>query len=178
MQPSADTTAAAGASGTGTRAGARTKAWARALTAPGAGTGPRWPLLVLRVCTVLLLLLTLLQPVLAGLFITGDTDLLRLHEQNATVIATLSWITVAAAVTLWRPGRGPMWPIGLTLAVAGLIEAQSGFGYARQLGLHIPLGTALVAGLTAQTYWVFAHRQRARHARAAAEDAAAKDAAR
>ncbi|MEV0219528.1 hypothetical protein [Streptomyces sp. NPDC050704] len=118
----------------------------------------RWPLVLLRVCTCVLLLLTLAQPVLAGMFITGDTDLLDLHALNATLVSTMSWLTVAAAVTLWRPGGGPAWPIGLTLLVAGLVEAQSGFGYARDLALHIPLGVALVAGLTAQTYWVFAHR--------------------
>ncbi|MDL5201247.1 hypothetical protein [Streptomyces sp. ALI-76-A] len=118
----------------------------------------RWPLTVLRACTCVLLLLTLAQPVLAGMFITGDTDLLDLHALNATLVSVMSWLTVAAAVTLWRPGGGPVWPVGLTLVTAGLVEAQSGFGYARQLALHIPLGVALVAGLTAQTYWVFAHR--------------------
>ncbi|WP_405612561.1 hypothetical protein [Streptomyces sp. NBC_00076] len=118
----------------------------------------RWPLTVLRACTCVLLLLTLAQPVLAGMFITGDTDLLDVHALNATLVSVMSWLTVAAAVTLWRPGGGPAWPIGLTLLIAGLVEAQSGFGYARQLSLHIPLGVALVAGLTAQTYWVFAHR--------------------
>ncbi|MEV2214610.1 hypothetical protein AB0H86_24680 [Streptomyces sp. NPDC050997] len=121
----------------------------------------RWPLTVLRTSTCVLLLLTLAQPVLAGMFITGDTDLLDLHALNATLVSVMSWLTVAAAVTLWRPGGGPAWPIGLTLLIAGLVEAQSGFGYARQLYLHIPLGVALVAGLTAQTYWVFAHRPRA-----------------
>ncbi|MFF0158160.1 hypothetical protein ACFYRY_11610 [Streptomyces sp. NPDC005263] len=118
----------------------------------------RWPLTVLRTCTCVLLLLTLAQPVLAGLFITGDTDLLDVHAFNATLISIMSWLTVGAAVTLWRPGGGPAWPIGLTLLIASLVEAQGGFGYARQLSLHIPLGVALVAGLTAQTYWVFAHR--------------------
>ncbi|WSQ08613.1 hypothetical protein OG604_13000 [Streptomyces sp. NBC_01231] len=118
----------------------------------------RWPLTVLRACTCVLLLLTLAQPVLAGMFITGDTDLLDVHALNATLVSVMSWLTVAAAVTLWRPGGGPAWPIGLTLLIAGLVEAQSGFGYARQLSLHIPLGVSLVAGLTAQTYWVFAHR--------------------
>ncbi|MGW0333142.1 hypothetical protein ACWD0J_14940 [Streptomyces sp. NPDC003011] len=118
----------------------------------------RWPLTALRGCTCVLLLLTLAQPVLAGMFVTGDTDLLDLHALNATLVSVMSWLTVAAAVTLWRPGGGPVWPAGLTLVIAGLVEAQSGFGYARQLALHIPLGVALVAGLTAQTYWVFAHR--------------------
>ncbi|CAM5724119.1 hypothetical protein SALBM311S_00531 [Streptomyces alboniger] len=118
----------------------------------------RWPLPLLRACTCVLLLLTLAQPVLAGMFITGDTDLLDVHALNATLISVMSWLTVAAAVTLWRPGGGPAWPIGLTLLIAGLVEAQSGFGYARQQSLHIPLGVALVAGLTAQTYWVFTHR--------------------
>lgn len=126
---------------------------------PGpARAAKRWPLVVLRTLVCALTLLMLIQPVLAGQFITGDSDLLDLHALNATFISAVSWILVAAAVTLWRPGGGPVWPIGVTLLVAGLVEAQSGFGYARNLAVHIPLGVALVAGMTALGYWVFTYR--------------------
>lgn len=132
-------------------------------TSPGLGPtavapNRRWPLLVLRVLVCALTVLMMIQPVLAGQFVTGDSDLLELHELNATFISAVSWTLVASAVTLWRPGGGPLWPVGVTLLVAGLVEAQSGFGYSRNLAVHIPLGVALVAGMTALACWVFSYR--------------------
>ncbi|MGP9017709.1 hypothetical protein ACT1U9_04785 [Streptomyces sp. BR1] len=120
---------------------------------------PRWPIVVMRTVTCLFLLLVLVQPVLAGLFITGDTDMLRLHALNATFISTASWLNVGAAAAVWRFGRGPLWPVGLTLVIGGLVEAQSGFGYSRTLALHLPLGVGLTAAATALTYWVFSQRR-------------------
>ncbi|MFF3327792.1 hypothetical protein [Streptomyces sp. NPDC002889] len=120
--------------------------------------GRRWPLILLRCIITSFLLLTLVQPVLAGMFITGDVDLLDLHEINAHTISFLSWLLVINAVLLWRPGRGPLWPLAVAVLVSFLVQLQSGSGFSRNLGLHIPLGVALVAGATALTYWSFAHR--------------------
>ncbi|MFD4143376.1 hypothetical protein OHS70_03945 [Streptomyces sp. NBC_00390] len=118
----------------------------------------RWPLILLRCIMTTFLLLTLVQPVLAGMFITGDVDLLTLHEINAHTISFLSWLLVINTVLLWRPGRGPLWPLAVAVLVAFLVQLQSGSGFSRNLGLHIPLGVALVAGATALTYWAFASR--------------------
>jgi hypothetical protein len=51
------------------------------------------------------------------------------------------------AVLVWRPGRGPGWPALASLALLLAEEFQMGFGYARLLGLHVPLGVAIF-GLT------------------------------
>ncbi|MFD9226040.1 hypothetical protein ACFWDI_39960 [Streptomyces sp. NPDC060064] len=139
-------------------AAARSSPRRRAGGTPAVRKVRRWPLIVLRCVITAFLLLTLLQPVLAGMFITGDVDLLDLHEINAHTISFLSWLLVINTVLLWRPGRGPAWPIALAVVVAFLVQTQTGSGYSRALGLHIPLGVALVAGATALTYWAFAYR--------------------
>jgi hypothetical protein len=48
---------------------------------------------------------------------------------------------------VWRPGRGPGWPALASLALLLAEELQLGFGYARILALHVPLGVAIF-GLT------------------------------
>jgi hypothetical protein len=40
-----------------------------------------------------------------------------------------------AAILLWRPGRGPSWPIWVSLAFFLAAEAQSALGYARTVSL-------------------------------------------
>ncbi|MDH2390854.1 hypothetical protein QCN29_19060 [Streptomyces sp. HNM0663] len=125
---------------------------------PAARRVRRWPLIVMRCLVTAFLLLTLVQPVLAGMFITGDVDLLALHEVNSHTLTFLSWLMVVSAVLLWRPGRGPWWPMPVTVLIAFLVQTQSGFGYSRSLALHIPLGVALTAGATALVFWSFTPR--------------------
>ncbi|MEV6399152.1 hypothetical protein AB0M39_30945 [Streptomyces sp. NPDC051907] len=118
----------------------------------------RWPVILLRCLITAFLVLTLVQPVLAGMFVTGEVDLLELHEINAHTISFLSWLLVVSAVLLWRPGRGPLWPIPVALLLSVLVQMQSGWGFSRALELHIPVGVALTAGATALAYWAFSYR--------------------
>lgn len=102
-----------------------------------------WSVWLLRASTVLVTVFVLLQPVLAGLFVTGDVGMLGLHSLNANVILLLVLIQLVAAFLVWRPGGGAVWPIWTSLAYLLLIEAQAGFGYARLVAVHIPFGVAL-----------------------------------
>ncbi|MFE9383027.1 hypothetical protein ACFYMO_07265 [Streptomyces sp. NPDC007025] len=129
-------------------------------TAAGAA-GPRvrrWPIVLLRAVVTLFLLLLLVQPVLAGMFISGDVDLLELHEINSHTITFTGWVLVLAAVLVWRPGRGPLWPAVLALLLSFVISTQAGWGYARELELHIPMGVFLVSAGTALVHWAYAYR--------------------
>ncbi|MEU7646358.1 hypothetical protein [Streptomyces huasconensis] len=117
-----------------------------------------WPLHLLRACTVLVLLDTLLQAALAGLFVTGDLDLLAWHAANATVLATLNLAQTAAAVLVWRRLRGPGWPPAASALLAILVWVEHDLGEARVLAGHMPLGMAVFGCATALTYWAFAHR--------------------
>jgi hypothetical protein len=83
------------------------------------------------------------QPVLAGLFVTGDVGMLRIHSTIAGFITTLLFFQFVAAILLWRPGRGPSWPIWASLAFFLVAEVQGALGYARTVSLHIPLGVLL-----------------------------------
>ena len=102
---------------------------------------------LLRVSAALVAALVLAQSVLAGLFVTGDVGMLSLHSATASLLAALAFLQVVAAVLVWRPGRGPAWPIWASVMFFLLIEAQSAAGYARALALHIPMGV-LMFGLS------------------------------
>ncbi|CAM3833238.1 hypothetical protein KIPE111705_27240 [Kibdelosporangium persicum] len=103
---------------------------------------------LLRTAGVLFLVAVLGQAVLAGLFVTGDTGFLDVHEINSTVVglAAIAWII--ASIVLKAPLRMVLVGVAALLATG----AQIGLGHARGLGLHIPLGVALFgAGITLTT---------------------------
>lgn len=124
------------------------------------GRGARWPIGVLRAVSVLVLIQVLLQAALAGGFVTGQVSLLGLHSANGILLFITSGLLVVGAVLLVRPGRGPWWPIVLTTAVWFLVAFQSGIGFARMIGLHIPIGVALMGLISGFTWWTCAYRTR------------------
>jgi hypothetical protein len=105
-----------------------------------AGRVPGWAAWLLRVLVLLTAVLVLLQPVSAGLFVTGDVGMLGMHSAGHIFIALVLMLQIVAAILVWRPGRGPSWPIWATVGLFFLVETQAGFGFARMLALHIPLG--------------------------------------
>lgn len=118
----------------------------------------RWPLRVLRVVAVLVLLDTLAQAALAGLFVTGDLDLLTWHAANAGVLSALTVVQTVAALVVWRAARGPLWPAVASAVLVVLVSVQRGLGEARILAGHMPLGMAVFGCAAALTCWAFAHR--------------------
>lgn len=84
------------------------------------------------------------QPILIGLFVAGDFDMLTPHAIVGGLILTVCMVQWASALLLWLPGRYSPWPLLLTIAmfIAEIIQLSA--GYARNLGLHVPLGVALV----------------------------------
>jgi hypothetical protein len=101
----------------------------------------------LRAIVLLHAVLVLTQAALAGQFLAGHGAWLRVHETNAGIIQLVGLVQLVVAVLLWRPGRGPGWPALASLALLVAEEFQIGFGYARVLALHVPLGVAIF-GLT------------------------------
>ncbi|MFG1603927.1 hypothetical protein [Actinoplanes sp. NPDC049265] len=126
---------------------------------PPSGRRPAsWPIGVLRGLSFLVVLQVLLQAVLAGGFVTGEVSLLGLHSTNGIVLFVTSGLLVAGSVLLVRPGRGPWWPIVLTSVVWLLIAVQDWFGFARMIGLHIPIGVALMGLITGFAWWTGMYR--------------------
>lgn len=120
----------------------------------------RWPLRLLRAAAVLVLLDTLAQAALAGLFVTGDLDLLAWHAANAGVLSALTVLETVAASLVWRRLRGPGWPVVASAALVALVGVQRGLGEARVLAGHIPLGMAVFGCATALACWAFTNRIR------------------
>ncbi|WP_214102837.1 hypothetical protein [Acrocarpospora catenulata] len=109
---------------------------------------PGWIVWPLRSAAVLHLLGVLAQAALAGLFVTGDVDMLAWHRTNAGLTHGMLYLQLVASILLWRPARGPAWP---ALAAAALVAAETFqvmVGQDRVLAVHFPLGMA-VFGATA-----------------------------
>ena len=100
------------------------------------------------------------QPVLIGLFLSGDATRLQAHRRVGEAILTACAAQAVAAILVWRPGRWPLWPLVITVAmfVAELIQLTAGYG--RNLGLHVPLGVALVTAGVIFTAWAWWPRGR------------------
>ena len=69
----------------------------------------RWARWVFRVAVTIAALFTFAQAPLAGAFLAGHYDMLALHKDNSTIVDILGLVMTAAAVLVWRPGRGPGW---------------------------------------------------------------------
>src|ERR1700741_1282025 len=91
------------------------------LSGPSATTGaasraeraepPSWPIWLFRVIVTVEAVLAFDQAVFAGQFISGDYGALNSHAANAGITAAVLIVEAIAGVLLWRPGKGPAWPI-------------------------------------------------------------------
>jgi hypothetical protein len=103
----------------------------------------------LRAILLLHAILVLAQAGFAGQFLAGHAAWVRVHELNAGIIHLVAFVQLVVAVLVWRPGRGPGWPALASLALLLAEEFQLGFGYARILALHVPLGVAIFGSTVA-----------------------------
>ena len=119
------------------------------------GRGPGWIGWPLRSVAVLHLFGVLAQAVFAGLFVTGDVDMLAWHRTNGGFTHVTLYLQLVASILLWRPARGPAWP---ALAAAGLVAAETlqvVAGQERVLAVHFPLGMAVFGATTVLTVLVW-----------------------
>jgi hypothetical protein len=101
------------------------------------------------------------QPLLAGQILAGDFDIVAIHGGVANLITLLALGQIVAAILLWRPGRGPVWPIWASVGLLLAEVLQEGFGYAGLRAAHVPLGTAVVAAMALFLVWVWRVRRHA-----------------
>lgn len=114
--------------------------------------------LPVRIVAVLLAAVMLLQPVWAGLFITGQVSYLGAHGTGAFVALVLVATQFAAAVLLWRPGHGSGVPVLFSAIELVVLVTQVALGGARALAVHIPLGVALFGTTLLFACWVCSSR--------------------
>lgn len=129
-----------------------------ALAPPRKAPPKKVPLALMRTITTMLAVAVFTQPMLAGLFLSGNFDMVAVHGSVAVIIELLALVQVIAAVVLWRPGGGPGWPVFAGLGIFVAVFAQTAAGYIRALAVHIPLGVALAAITFLLLVWVWRPR--------------------
>lgn len=97
------------------------------------------------------------QAVFAGQFLSGAYGSLLTHRENATYAGVATLLEGCGAVLLHRAGGGPRWPIAACGALFALIAGQIYLGFARVITIHVPLGTALIAGSVVLAGWAWRH---------------------
>ncbi|MFC3999612.1 hypothetical protein ACFOVU_27105 [Nocardiopsis sediminis] len=142
----------------------------------GERRAPYWVMLLLRGTLIVATLQILAQAVLAGAFSTGDVRMLIVHANNGDFLTVVQLLTVIASVGLWWRGRGPAWPILLSVVLLVATEVQKYFGYVKNVLVHIPLGVLLFGATLVLLIWALAPlrvrpraRGRKKRDRAAAE---------
>ena len=102
---------------------------------------------MIRWLVVVNLVLVALQPVSAGLLLSGFGQAFRAHALVGLALPLVLLVQAGASVLLWRRGRAPAWVAGVSLALLVAVLLQNAFGHTRQYWLHLPIGVALVGAL-------------------------------
>jgi hypothetical protein len=116
---------------------------------------PRLSLWLMRTVLTVHLLAVLAQPVLAGLFLTGDIDAIAVHGTIGSTLAAVDLVAIGATLVYVLGGRGRLWVLPVIVALFLAVGLQIGFGYSRMLEIHIPLGVAIVTTSVLLAIWVW-----------------------
>ena len=116
---------------------------------------PRVSLWLLRAVLTAHLLLVLAQPVLAGLFLTGDVDAIAVHGAVGIAVAASEMVVIGVALGYVLRGGGPVWVLAVTVLLPVAAGTQIHAGFTRELALHIPLGVAVVTAAVLLAVWVW-----------------------
>ncbi len=102
----------------------------------------------------------LAQPLLAGVFLTGDVDAIAVHRWVGLAVALSGLVVVAVALGYAVAVRGRWWlpPVTVVLFLAEML--QLGMGFARLLQVHVPLGIAITVTATLLTGWAWSSSAR------------------
>lgn len=117
--------------------------------------GPRRTLWPLRAVLTAHLLMVLAQPWLAGRYLTGDVDAIAVHGLVGSLLAAVGMLAVAATLLYVLGGRGRLWVAPVAVALFLADGVQIGAGYARDLGLHVPLGVAITVSSVLLAAWAW-----------------------
>lgn len=100
------------------------------------------------------------QPVLVGGYLDGNFALLAVHRLMGTLLVPVAILVAAAALLHIGLGRARLGLLGAVVALFLGSGLQIGFGYAHQLGLHIPVGIFLVTSGVVLAIWSWTPRAR------------------
>ncbi len=116
---------------------------------------PRISLWLLRAVLTAHVIATLTQPVLAGLFLTGDVDAIDVHAAVASLVGSLGLAAAGIAVAYVLAGRGARWVLPVAVLLVAAEVTQIVLGYQRELQFHVPLGVAIVTASVLLAVWVW-----------------------
>lgn len=132
----------------------------------------RW---VLRVVATIQAVLLISQPILIGQYLDGRYAMIKMHSDVAAGLTVMAFLFML--LTVWFSLAGGRWwvlPFGPVFGFAVIVQA--GVGYASQLGIHIPLGVAVVVVGVGFAIWCWMPRsgrvRPSRRQRRIAKDAA------
>jgi hypothetical protein len=109
----------------------------------------------LRVVITVNLLAVLAQPVLAGLFLTGDVDAIGVHGVIGSLLGVIELVVIVIAFAYVLGGRGRLWVLPVAVLLFLAVGFQIAAGYARELELHVPLGVTIVVASVLLAGWVW-----------------------
>jgi hypothetical protein len=105
--------------------------------------GVRW----IRPLVVINFLLVALQPISAGLFLSGYGRATTVHAAVALALLIGVLIQGVSAVVLWRRGAIPGWVAAVSVGLFLMVLAQYGLGHNKVFWLHVPIGVGLFGWL-------------------------------
>ncbi len=111
-------------------------------------------LTALRIVLVAHALGILIQAIFAGQFLSGAEGPVVFHERTAWLVIGLSAVQVILSILLIRAG-GPLWLIVASLFLLIAEALQTGTGYGRFLGVHVPLGALVFGAVVWMAVWAF-----------------------
>ncbi|WP_426502969.1 hypothetical protein ACPPVO_35785 [Dactylosporangium sp. McL0621] len=94
------------------------------------------------------------KAVLAGSFLSGHYDALRVHLTTAMVMEAVAVVQAFGVVVLRRAG-GPRSVMLLGLTFPVILAGLTGLGMTRVVALHVPLAVLAVVGLLRLAAWVW-----------------------
>jgi hypothetical protein len=95
------------------------------------------------------------QAVLAGGFLNGNYAMLGLHRDNGIGLVLLGYLQILVAAGYWRAGRAPAWLFWVCVGISVAETGQFFLGLGRLIGLHVPLGVAIVVGVVLLAQWAW-----------------------
>jgi hypothetical protein len=125
---------------------------------------PKVSLAFLRIVLVVHAALVVMQPIMAGYYLSGEADAMNWHSPIGSSLWMWSMIQFVVAMLYWRPGGGRLWPVLASVALLFAELTQMILGFSQTLAVHIPLGTAIVISVLLFAAWSFrSSARRGRH---------------
>lgn len=100
-------------------------------------------LVLLRVFAVLHVFFAIMQPITIGQYLSGSFGMLAMHSVFGHLLSVATFLLAIVAL-LYAIAGGRVWILIATAPLFFVEGFQVGMGYARLLGIHVPLGVGLV----------------------------------